>query len=164
MASDRTEALIARLVAVEFFRAAGTKENVPAGASQVASWKEALARSRVKNFDDVKLEARGDMTAELSNHHPDRYNGRWNELTRELRPRVIATFEPRCAEFIAKHGLSADLWNGTRWDILGACMECEYADIVEAGFYARLMDVYIAGHFPCGWTGGVYPAGHLEIF
>jgi hypothetical protein len=164
MASERTEALIARLVPVEFFRAAGTVEGVPAGVSQVKSWKEALAPSRVKKFDEVKLEARGDMTAELSNHHAERYNGRWNELTREIRPRVIGTFEARCTEFASKHGLSADLWNGTRWDILGACMECEYADIVEAGFYARLMDIYVAGHFPCGWTGGVYPSGQLEIF
>lgn len=163
MASEKTEALLAELAAVEFYRAAGTDADVPSGMTRVAGWKEALAKKRVQAFENVKLEARGDLTARLSNEHPARF-ARWNELTREIRARVIAEFEPRCTEFAAKHKLSDELWASTRWDILGACMECEYADLVPATFYGTLVKVYLAGHFPCGWSGGLYPAGQLEIY
>lgn len=163
MASEKTEALLAELAAVELFRAAGTEADAPPGTVRVASWNDALAAKRVKAFENVKLEARGDLTARLTNEHPAR-QARWNELTREIRPRVIATFEARCKEYAAKHRLSDELWASTRWDILGACMECEYADVVPATFYGSLAQVYLAGHFPCGWSGGLYPAGQLEIY
>jgi hypothetical protein len=163
MASERTEALLAELANVELFRSAGTPEDAPPATARVSSWKEALASKRVKAFENVKLEARGDLTARLSNEHPARH-ARWNEITRELRQRVIATFEASCRAYAAKHGLGEELWSSTRWDILGACMECEYADIVPATFYGNLAKVYLAGHFPCGWSGGLYPAGQLEIY
>lgn len=168
MTTAKTEALLSRLANVELYRACGSEPfalgAVSLGAvSRVGSWEEALAPARLLLFEDVKLEARGDLTAQLSKDHPERYNGRWNPLTREIRPRVISLFEPRCTEFESKHGLKG-LWSSTRWDILAACMELEYDDIVPAGLYARLADVYCSGHFPCGWAGGTYPAGQLEIY
>lgn len=163
MASAKTEALLSELASVELYRAVGSDAGVPSGMARVTSWKDALAKKRAQAFENVKLEARGDLTAQLSNSHPERH-ARWNEITRELRPRVIALFEGRCTEFAAKHRLSDELWSSTRWDILGACMECEYADVVPATFYGTLAEVYVAGHFPCGWTGGLYPDGQLEIY
>jgi hypothetical protein len=163
MASAKTEALLAELAQVEFYRAAGTDAGVGPGMTRLASWKEALAPKRAAAFENVKLEARGDLTAELSKHHKARKAG-WNELTREIRQRVITMFEAQCTEFAAKHSLGDKLWSSTRWDILGACMECEYADIVPAKFYGNLAQVYLAGHFPCGWSGGLYPDGQLEIY
>jgi hypothetical protein len=164
MMSEKTEALLAQLASVELFHACGVDESVPAGMTHVSSWREALAPKRVRAFENVQLEAQGELTVELSKNHPARYNGRWNELVRTIRPRVIATFERRCTEFASRHGLDETLWQATRWNILGACMECEYADLVPATFYGTLATVYLAGHFPCGWSGGLYPAGHLEIY
>lgn len=162
MISAKTEALLAELAEVELYLAAGTDAGVGPGMTRLSSWKEALAPKRARAFENVKLEARGDFTTQLSKY-PER-RARWNELTREIRARVIALFEARCTEFAAKHELGEGLWSATRWDILGACMECEYADVVPATFYGTLMSVYLAGHFPCGWRGGLYPAGQLEIY
>lgn len=163
MVSAKTEALLAELAQVELYRAAGTDAGVAPGVTRVASWKEALAPKRAAAFENVKLEARGDFTAELAKRDKAR-RALWNELTREIRTRIIGTFETQCTEFAAKHALGDKLWSSTRWDILGACMECEYADVLPASFYGNLAQVYLAGHFPCGWSGGLYPAGQLEIY
>jgi hypothetical protein len=48
-------------------------------------------------------------------------------------------------------GGTVEVGNTLRWDILGACMELEYADIREPGFFCGLMAWYLAGRFPCGW-------------
>jgi hypothetical protein len=163
MASEKTEKLLSELASVELYRAAGTAVDVPPQTTRVADWGVALDRKRLRIFENVKLEAQGDLTVELSNHHMARYRG-WNALVREIRPRIIATFEARCTEFSSKHGLSGELWSNTRWDILGACMECEFSDLVFVGFYDKLAKSYLAGHFPCGWTDGIYPTGQLEIY
>lgn len=163
MANEKTEALLAALSAAELFHACGSDAGVPPGMTRVTSFREVLAPKRVRAFENVKLEAQGELTVELSNHHAARY-ARWNELVRELRPLITATFEQRCTDFASKNGLSDALWQSTRWDFLGACMACEHADLVSASFYGTLAEVYLAGHFPCGFRGGLYPAGQLEIY
>ena len=50
-----------------------------------------------------------------------------------------------------------------QWDILGVCMEAEYADIFQPGFYASQAYWYINGHFPCGWEGK-FPNGKLIVY
>jgi hypothetical protein len=50
-----------------------------------------------------------------------------------------------------------------RWDILGVCMESEYADGVPPGYYASQAYWYVKGHVPCGWQGN-FPNGMLIIY
>ena len=50
-----------------------------------------------------------------------------------------------------------------QWDILHVCVEAEYADTYEPGFYASQAYWYVNGHFPCGWEGQ-FPAGRLIIY
>jgi len=51
-----------------------------------------------------------------------------------------------------------------QWEILGVCMEAEYADVYPPGFYASQAYWYVKGHFPCGWEGGEFPKGKLIIY
>ena len=50
-----------------------------------------------------------------------------------------------------------------QWDILGACIEMEYADLCPPGFYTNLASWYVKEHFPCGWQG-VFPQGMLIVY
>ena len=49
------------------------------------------------------------------------------------------------------------------YDIAGACMEAEYADVCPPGFFTRIGHWYVNGHFPCGWWGA-FPQGKLVIY
>lgn len=48
-------------------------------------------------------------------------------------------------------------------DVLGACMENEYADLIPPKLFKDRIDWYLAGHFPCGWEGD-FPEGSLIVF
>jgi hypothetical protein len=47
-----------------------------------------------------------------------------------------------------------DFKSSVSWDLLGTLLECEFGDVTPGCFYlSRLLPIYRAGHFPCGWTG-----------
>ncbi len=49
-----------------------------------------------------------------------------------------------------------------RWDVLGPCMECEYADVRHPSFFTDLIGWYIRGRFPCGW-GKIDRDGRIQL-
>lgn len=48
-------------------------------------------------------------------------------------------------------------------DVLMILAESEFSDLVPAGFFHRLLEVYLAGHIPCGWSGE-YPNGVPVVY
>ncbi len=49
------------------------------------------------------------------------------------------------------------------YDIMGLCMEAEYADVCPRGFFTSIGHWYLNGHFPCGWWGA-FPQGKLVVY
>jgi hypothetical protein len=137
---------------------------VPAahGALLISSWSEALEESRHEAWSEITLDARGDLTSFLAHHHMER-DRKWNEITAEIRPRVLALVTPVCEAVTQREKLSKSPLATVSWDLLAACMEYEYADLRPPGLYDRLASLYLLGRFPCGWQGD-YPNGHLELF
>lgn len=128
---------------------------------RVASWSEALDPERQANWNNVKLDARGDLTSFLAHHHRER-NRAWNQITGELRPRVLELCTPICEAAVRTQEHQKSLLAAVSWDLLAAGMEYEYADLRPPGLYDRLVSIYEVGRFPCGWRGD-YPEGSLEI-
>jgi hypothetical protein len=78
----------------------------------------------------------------------------WNGIAAELR-RLIAGVVARSVEPVAAtFKLELDFRSAVSWDMLLICMETEFSDLVPPMFFVpRLLPVYTAGHFPCGWEG-----------
>ncbi len=128
----------------------------------VTSWKDALHGTRNRHKTNQHLEARNAFTTSLSRHHPQDY-GTWNELVRRWRPVIQSIVIPICETVVEQERLRRSPVDDLSWDLLGACLEYEYAPVQRPAFYHRLAGFYLAGHFPCGYEGW-YPHGRHEIF
>jgi len=88
---------------------------------------------------------------------------KWNDIVDELKKTLIPFVRRKIESVVREHKLPRVFEGRVQCDILGVCIETEYADLGLPGFYANLASRYIKGHFPCGWQG-TYPQGMLIVY
>ena len=131
----------------------------------VQSWREAIACCSTPEWENTTLDARNDLTVCLQKRGA-LAAGEWN--------RVTAYFKAQCIEpltqsvwqpFAANTKLPDVFVHDVQWNVLAALMEMHFVHVKNLPtFFRRLLGVYREGHFPCGWTGGAYPAGTLLVY
>ena len=52
-------------------------------------------------------------------------------------------------------GLNESVLPNVQWDILSLFMASYYSDYYSDEFYEKMLRIYLSGHMPCGWTGGL---------
>src|SRR5258708_2980670 len=87
------------------------------------------------------------------------WKGRGREVKKITRPLV----DRKTATVVREHALPDIFKIQVHWDIMGFCMEAEYADVCPPGFFTSIGHWYVNGHFPCGWLGA-FPQGKLVIY
>ena len=100
-------------------------------------------------------------TSHLHDHARDRYRC-WNQIVDEVKAASSLMLERKIGPIVKDHALPEIVGHSVRWDVLGACMESEYADICPTAFFTDLMGWYKRGRFPCGW-GGVDRSGKIRL-
>ena len=66
--------------------------------------------------------------------------------------------------FAERQGLGKAFTDAVSWDVLAAVMEHAYRDCSgRPTLFLQLLQVYRAGHFPCGWSGD-WPDGMLLVW
>ena len=157
------EAFAQDLEAVDWFAACGQLLTIglPFPVTQVMSWAKAIERCSDQTWEDITLEARNRLTVFLHTHHRDDYRD-WNLITVRAKDRVVTPLIDRVwRPFAERHGFGKVLVDCVSWDVLSAIMEHEYRDCPgRPEYFLHLLQVYRAGHFPCGWSGE-WPAGQL---
>lgn len=128
----------------------------------VKTWKEAIGWCSSQYWDDLNLEAYNQYRERLFERSRERLR-LWNEIVVEIKQYSIPLVERKTEQIIKKNKLPKVFNDCVQWDILGVCMEAEYADIYPPGFYASQAFWYVNGRFPCGWSGE-FPQGKLVIF
>jgi hypothetical protein len=126
------------------------------------NWKKALKLCQAATWRKLRLRLRGDLTAELSRSHRERFR-EWNNIVRELKPHIERFTLNFVQPFATSQGLPHGFSETVEWDVLNWYMEIEYSDLVSIVFYRDLMGVYDEGRFPCGWNGE-YPIGTFVVF
>ena len=130
----------------------------------VTGWTEAVKICENDQSEMARLEAQNQLTIWLARNARNDYQ-RWNDLVRACKSTVISpVVEPALREFCQAHGVDDVIIPAVRWCILGALMENEYLHTGHTSFFFfELLEVYEAGHFPCGWVGE-WPQGELYIY
>ena len=128
----------------------------------LASWPDAFASCASPAWENLRYHAANALGQALHERTPQRY-ARWNEIVEEVKPLVISLVHEKTEDVIARYSPPKVFLNTVRWDILHACMEIEYEDVVESTFFLRLAAWYAEGHFPCGWRGE-FPKGRLIVY
>ncbi len=115
----------------------------------LSSWKESLEHCSEVDWENLCLTALNQYGVHVRAKAEDRFN-KWNDVSRDVKPRIGLVIKAKTDELVIKHQLPKVFVDSVHWDILGACMELEYADVHPPGFFANQLYWYLRGHFPCG--------------
>ncbi len=152
--------IIERLKEVAFFGEVGK----PLGHHYLTarSWKDAMAKCKSIEWEGAQMEARNLLSRQLAVEHSAQFQ-RWNDRVMEIRPVIAMLVADKVRNVVREYAFPKRFEDSVRWDILNWMMELEYSDLVEPKFYSELGSLYLAGHFPCGWTGE-FPVGGLIVY
>jgi hypothetical protein len=156
----RTTATLEKLEKANWFDCVGVKDAT--SAIVVPSWEEAIRYCSSLEWENLCLEASNQYRERLLERSKERYV-QWNEIVDQLKPVTIPFVRRKIEGVVREHGLPKVFEDTVQWDILGVCMEAEYADVYQPGYYASQAYWYVKGHFPCGWEGK-FPTGKIIIY
>ncbi|MCS6863484.1 MAG: hypothetical protein RMJ56_00245 [Gemmataceae bacterium] len=160
----RTKATLEQLEKADWFVNVGTYIGVEDRSKFIllSSWQEAIKSCSSIEWENLLLEASNQYCERLVERSKERFN-QWNDIATELKETTIPFVRRKIEAVVREHNLPKVFEDIVQWDILGVCMEAEYADVYPPGFYASQAYWYVRGHFPCGWEGE-FPKGKLIIY
>jgi hypothetical protein len=155
-----TEKLLCELERAVWFRNVGV--NSVRDISSPNNWQEAIDSCESLQWENTQLHAANDIRDRMRSESIQRYD-EWNDIVAYLKPRTEPLAIAKTMDVIRENNLPKVFLDSVRWDILHLCIESEYADCVEPGFYHNLGLWYVRGNFPCGWEGK-FPEGSLIVY
>jgi hypothetical protein len=157
----RTRATLDELENATWFSRVGVHDTKTA--IVLPSWQEAIRHCSSPDWQNLCLEASNRYRERLVERSKERF-AQWNGIAVELKKTTIPFVRGKIEKAVRENALPKAFEDMVQWDILGVCMEAEYADVFPPGFYAAHAFWYVKGHFPCGWQGGKFPEGTLLIY
>ncbi len=129
----------------------------------VKSWREAKTYYSDQNWENTTLDARNELTSFLSQNYQSDYQ-EWNNYTSKLRTSILPNLITKIDSFKKDYSLGDAFIHSVTWDILNAIMEDVYGEVADRPtFFLKLLEIYEAGNFPCGWIGK-WPEGSLVVY
>jgi hypothetical protein len=157
---QRTIATLDRLEQAVWFSRVGMRDIE--SAIVLPSWHDAIEHCSSLEWQNICLEADNQYCVRLLKRSIERYR-EWNEIVIKLKQVVIPFVNNKIESVVRENNLPKAFENTVQWDILGVCIEAEYADVCPPGWSAGQAYWYTKGHFPCGWQGG-FPNGMPIIY
>lgn len=160
----RTKATLEQLETANWFSLVGTMYGItqPGKVIVLTSWQEAIEQCSTIEWENLCLEAQNQYRMRLLEKNKDRYL-QWNDVVDMLKSTTIPFVQRKIEATVKQNDLPKVFEDTVQWDILGVCMESEFADVYPPGFFASNAYWYMKGHFPCGWQGE-FPKGTLIIY
>ncbi len=156
----RTISTLHELEKADWFSHVGEKD--AAAATVLSSWGEAGEHCASLEWQNLCLEALNQYRERLLERSKEKFQ-KWNEIVAQVKLTTIPFVRRKIQPIVSAHNLPRDFEGMVQWDVLGVCMESEYAEVYPPGFYASQAYWYVRGHFPCGWEGN-FPQGRLIIY
>lgn len=157
----RTAETFNHLAIVQLFSCVGMTEGVTRS-RVLKSWPEAVEHAGSKSWQDMNRNAADRFCDEILAHSKERYD-KLGEVIEELKKYTVPFVRYMVEPVMRQHDLPGWFEAKVNIDIIHACLEAEYADLVKFRWFTGLSHFYAAGHFPCGWEG-IYPQGRFIIY
>ena len=158
---SRTIATLDRLEKISWFSRVGINEG--SSVAFVRSWSEAIHHCGSPAWEDFQLDAQNQNSAQVAQRSKERVHRRWNDTVEEVKRITRPLVARKIAAVVRENNLPEIFSIQVNYDMLGVCMEVEYADGCVPGLFTSLGHWYLNGHFPCGWWG-MFPAGRLVVY
>jgi len=125
----------------------------------VGSWPQAIEHCSSFDWECLRTE----YCERLAERSRERWK-HWNEVVDEVKKFTIPLVDRKIKAVVREHDLPEIFRVRVRVDITALGLESEFADVCPLGFFAGNSYWYVKGHFPCGWSGGMFPKGRLVIY
>lgn len=160
----RTTATLEKLEKATWFANVGTYAGIEDRGKLIllSSWQDAIEHCSSLEWENLSLEAVNQYCERLVERSKDAFN-KWNDIAIELKKTTVPFVQRKIESVVRDNKLPKVFENMVQWDILHVCMEAEYADVYQPGYYASQAYWYVKGHFPCGWEGD-FPKGKLIVY
>lgn len=160
----RTQATLEQLEAAHWFSQVGRMNGItqPDKIILLRFWREAIEKCSSVEWENLCLEAQNRFRMRLVERNQERYL-QWNDVVDSLKRTTIPFVQRKIEPVVTQHDLPKVIEGTVQWDVLGICLESEFADVYPPGFYASNAYWYSKGHFPCGWQGE-FPNGTLILY
>ncbi len=156
----RTKAVLDRLGNIDWFSNIGVNDTEEADI--LNNWQDAIDSCASIEWENLCLEAANRLRISIRARSASELQ-KWNDIVIAIRPDVLALISEKTSLFVKENDLPKVFVDTVEWDVLHYCMEEEYATVIPPDFYAKQINWYMRGHFPCGWRGQ-FPAGRILIF
>ncbi|MBP1994273.1 hypothetical protein [Paenibacillus eucommiae] len=155
--------LLNQLESVDWFGNCGKEIGENPNMVYASNWKDAVKISGQVSWENTQLNARNAMTKYLSEMHKTEFQ-QWNNISKIVKTKYLPVILSKIEKYAQEQQLKLEFIHSVRWDLHSAFMERFYEPLGHGcNFYANLLEIYKAGHFPCGWDGD-WPKGKLVIF
>ena len=157
--------LLDKIRGINWFHNVGAPLTIPQliDTIQIRTWEEVQLYYHGEEWEDAKLEAQNALTSFLSRSHKAEYQ-EWNKLNAAAREFLKNDVEEKVLPYAQAHNLDKVFLSTLQWSLVGALREDAYKECnPPVRFFTDLLDIYEAGHFPCGWVEGKWPEGKLVV-
>jgi hypothetical protein len=120
-----------------------------------------------KSWDNTLTASGNQLTFFLAQNHSNLYDTTWNEIVDACTPLLMPIIGQAADAGVAKLKLRPAekkvLFMTLRRQLVHACHELEYEDVMQGLLCLQLIPWYRAGHWPCGYQG-TWPEGVLVVY
>jgi len=159
--NPRTQTLLQTLENADWFSCVGKRDI--ADVNYAKSWLDAVSHCVGEDWKYVHREGRSIISSSVYKKSKTRCD-QWNDTIDMLKNPVSKLVQRKAASVMELNHLPKEFGWSVAGDLINAALECEYSDVVDPGFFTTtIVDIYLKGHFPCGWEGK-YPEGKLVVY
>ncbi len=77
----------------------------------------------------------------------------WNKFGEEVHKNYIPLLEARIENACKKKGLSQEIYDMARYQIMMILILSAYREIYKSELYYNFLEIYLSGHYPCDLKG-----------
>lgn len=112
----------------------------------------------IKNITSTKwgnicLEARGDFTEYLFFNHRESYEKDWNNEVDYIKQEYWNKMSDTISARLAAKGIPGEVLALVASNVVCLFMANFYSECYTSEFYVQMLEIYLSGHLPCGWSG-----------
>ena len=114
-------------------------------------------------WENICLDRMGDFTTYLHKNHKAEYNKYWNDEVRMIKEQYISKISEKVNFALTNNDLPVGVLDDIKMNVLSIFMLEYYSEYYSSDFYNKMLEIYLAGHLPCGWIGE-YPNGKFIVY
>jgi len=105
-------------------------------------------------WENVYMEQQGNLTEYLFINHRDLYSESWNREIQHIKQEYLGKLLDLFVPVLENKGLTGKkIVDNVRYNIMLLFMASFYSEYYSSEFFEQMLEIYLSGHLPCGWSG-----------